>query len=70
MNGNLEEGVMKGIKLGTNVAVFLLFFGVATLEAFQSGNWLKAGFWAAIGVVFLIADNLRKPQLHDGTNAV
>jgi hypothetical protein len=51
---------MKKIKLGTGFAVFLLFFGVAALEAFQSRNWLKAAFWAAIGIVFLVADNLKK----------
>jgi uncharacterized membrane protein len=44
---------------GTNVTIFLLFFGVATLEAFQTRNWLKALFWVAIGVVFLLADNLK-----------
>lgn len=48
---------MKRIRLGTNFAVFLLFFGVAALEAFQTANWLKAGFWVAIGIVFLAADN-------------
>jgi len=53
---------MKKIKLSTNFAVFLLFFGVAALEAFQSHNWPKAGFWIAIGVVFLVADNLKKAQ--------
>jgi hypothetical protein len=51
---------LKRIKLGTNFAVFLLFFGVAVLEAFQTRNWIKAAFWLAIGVVFLVADNLRK----------
>jgi uncharacterized membrane protein len=51
---------MKRIKLSTNFAVFLLFFGVAALEAFQSRNWIKAVFWAVIGIVFLIADNLKK----------
>lgn len=56
---------MRMIKLGPNFAVFLLFFGVAVLETFQSRNWLKAVFWLAIGIVFLIADNIRKPQLHD-----
>ncbi len=56
---------MKGFKLGTNFAVFVLFFGVATLEAFQTQNWLKAIFWLAIGLVFLIADNRRKRQLLD-----
>jgi hypothetical protein len=36
------------------------FLGVAALEAFQSANWIKAVFWAAIGIVFLAADNLKK----------
>jgi hypothetical protein len=48
---------MERIKLGMNFAVFLLFFGVAAIEALQSRNWIKAVFWLAIGFVFLIADN-------------
>lgn len=51
---------MKKIKFGTNFAVFILFFGVGILEAFQTSNWLKAVFWVAIGLVFLIADNLKR----------
>jgi len=51
---------MKQLKFGTNFTVFLLFFGVATLEAFQTHNWVKAAFWLAIGIVFLIADNAKK----------
>jgi len=51
---------MKKIRLGTNFTVFLLFFGVGTLEAIQTGNWPKAAFWFAIGLVFLIADNLKR----------
>jgi hypothetical protein len=51
---------MKKINFGTNFAVFLLFFGVAALEAFQTRNWIKAVFWLAIGIVFLVADNLKK----------
>lgn len=51
---------MKRIKFGTNFAVFILFFGVAALEAFQTRNWLKAVFWFAIGVVFLLADSFKK----------
>jgi len=51
---------MNKIKLGTNFTVFLLFFGVGILEAFQTSNWLKAAFWLVIGIVFLIADNLKK----------
>jgi len=51
---------MKKIKLGTNFAVFILFFGVGLLEAFQTSNWPKAVFWFAIGFVFLVADNLKR----------
>jgi hypothetical protein len=51
---------MKKIRLGTNFAVFLLFFGVALFEAFQTRNWIKAIFWLAIAIVFLLADNLIK----------
>lgn len=51
---------MKRIRLGTNFAVFVLFFGLATLEAVQTRNWLKAAFWLAIGIVFLVADNSRR----------
>jgi len=54
------EKAMNRIKLGANFTVFLLFFGVAALEAFQTRNWIKAAFWLAIGVVFLLADNLKK----------
>ena len=45
----------------TNFTVFLLFFGVAAIEAFQTRNWLKVVFWFAIGLVFLISD-LRKKK--------
>jgi hypothetical protein len=51
---------MKRIHLGTNFVVFLLFFGIATLEAFESGHWIKALGWTAIGIVFLLADDVKK----------
>lgn len=51
---------MRGLTFGTNVTVFLLFFGLSLLEAFDTGNWLKAAFWVAIGLVFLRADGLRR----------
>jgi uncharacterized membrane protein len=51
---------MKKINVGANFAVFLLFFGVGLLEAFQTQHWLKATFWVAIGIVFLVADNVKQ----------
>lgn len=53
---------MRKIKLGTNFTIFLLFFGIALLEAFQTNNWIKAVFWLAIGIMFLWADNLNKSE--------
>jgi hypothetical protein len=53
-----EEDFME--KIGMNFTIFLLFFGVSALEAFQTRNWIKAGFWLAIGIVFLMGDTLRK----------
>jgi hypothetical protein len=47
---------MTGLKFGTNTAIFLLFFGVAVIEAVQTQNWLKVAFWVAISLVFLLAD--------------
>lgn len=47
----------KRIRLGANFTIFLLFFGVAALEAFESRSWIKAAFWLAIGIVFLAADS-------------
>ena len=51
---------MERLRLSTNVMVFMLFFGVTTLEAFQTHNWVKAAFWLAIGIMFSVADNLNK----------
>ena len=51
---------MKGLRFSTNFTIFALFFGLATLEAFQTQNWIRAAFWVAIAVVFLVADKSRK----------
>jgi hypothetical protein len=50
---------MRKIKLGTNFTIFLLFFGLALLEALQTRDWIRAAFWLALAFVFLIADNLK-----------
>lgn len=43
-------------KLDTNFAIFVLFFGMAALEAFRTQDWIMVAFWAAIGLVFLSTD--------------
>ncbi|HEX6845510.1 MAG TPA: hypothetical protein VF144_00965 [Chitinophagaceae bacterium] len=51
---------MKKFRLGQGATVFFLFFGVALLEAFRSGNFGESLFWIAVGAIFLVADNLRR----------
>ena len=53
---------MKNIGLGTGFTVFVLFFGVALIDALQSRSWVRALFWFAIGVIFLLADRARDPK--------
>jgi len=47
------------IRFNANFTIFVLFFGLSLLESIQTGNWLKAFLWFAIGVAFLLADNLK-----------
>jgi len=46
---------MKNIKF-TNLAVFIIFFGIALIEAFQKQNWLEATLFLALGIISLWAD--------------
>jgi hypothetical protein len=43
---------------GSNVTIFILFFGLSLLEAVQTRNWFRAVLWLALGLVFLWADGL------------
>ena len=47
---------MRGMRFGTNFAVFVLFFGLGAIEAFETRDVPMALFWVAIGAVFLYAD--------------
>ncbi len=40
----------------TNIAVFILFFGIALIEAIQKNNWLEAVLFAALGLLSLWMD--------------
>jgi len=63
LNLNLEPEnyqAVKKIKLGTGFTVFIIFFGIALLEAFQTQNWPRIIFWLVTGAVFILADNLKK----------
>ena len=46
---------MKNLKF-TNLAVFIIFFGIALIEALQKQNWLEALLFLALGIISLWAD--------------
>jgi hypothetical protein len=52
---------MNRIRLGQGFVIFILFFGIALLDAIHQFDWLKTLFWLATGCIFIIADNLKKP---------
>jgi hypothetical protein len=54
---SLEEAIV--INLGANVTVFLLFFGIALLDAVRARDVIAALLWVALGLVFLRADALK-----------
>ena len=49
---------MRTPALGANMAIFILFFGLATIDAVQYQAWWRVMFWLMIGVVFLVVDSL------------
>ena len=44
----------------TSMAVFILFFGIALIEAIQKNNWIEAALFLALGLLSLRADFLKK----------
>jgi hypothetical protein len=53
---------MKKIRLGQGFTVFILFFGIALLDAIHTFDWVRIVFWLGTGLVFIIADNLKKVE--------
>ena len=43
-----------------NIAVFIIFFGIALIEAIQKQNWLEAVLFLALGALSLRADFSKK----------
>ena len=39
-----------------NLAVFVIFFGLALIEAVQKHSWIEAGLFMALGVLSLWGD--------------
>jgi len=50
---------MKSINF-TNITVFIIFFGIALIEAIQKQNWLEAILFLALGLISLKADFTKK----------
>ena len=47
----------------SSLTVFILFFGIALIEAIQKQNWLGAALFTALGALSLRADFLpRRPR--------
>lgn len=40
----------------SSLTIFILFFGLAFLDALTDGRWPRIAFWATMGVVFLVLD--------------
>jgi hypothetical protein len=43
-------------KLDANFTIFILFFGLALIEAIKEQDWLKSVLFLALGAMFLWAD--------------
>ena len=59
---------MSKLKFSTNFTVFILFFGLSLLDAFQNENWALSIFWLIIGIAFLMADNLKTKNKDNNTS--
>lgn len=47
---------MKKFRPGPGFTVFLIFFGIAVLEAVRSGDLKSIAFWFVMGLVFILLD--------------
>ncbi len=45
---------------GPGMAIFIIFFGLVTLEAIRSGHWIRATFWIVVCVAFWMFDRARR----------
>jgi hypothetical protein len=50
---------MKEIKF-VNFVVFILFFGIALIEAVQNHNWIEASLFLALGIFSFWVDIRKK----------
>ena len=48
--------ILKNFKIGPNIAIFILFFGIALIEALEKQNWLGAALFIALGALFVFTE--------------
>lgn len=44
------------------VVIFILFFGIALLDAVRGGHWIRALFWVGMGAAFWLLDRWGLPR--------
>ena len=52
---------MNKVNFNTSLTIFILFFGVALIEALEKHNWLEAFLFLLLGLVSFWADRRKKP---------
>lgn len=45
------------MKIGANPTIFIIFFGLALVEAIKNNNWIEALLFLALGMMLLKAEN-------------
>ena len=55
-----REGGMRHLRFGPGLTIFVLFFGIALVDAFAAREWLRATFWCVVGLGFAVADSARR----------
>jgi len=56
---------MKASVPGSATTIFLLFFGVALIDALVGGSAYAILFWLAVGAAFFVADVRRVRRIHE-----
>jgi hypothetical protein len=57
---------MSKLRVGSGVTIFVLFFGMALLDAGRHGEWVMAALYVALGVLFLRAGGRQGQEAEAG----
>jgi len=53
-------GFVRNVRFGTNVTVFVIFFGLSLIDAIWSHHWVGALLWLAFGLLFVRSDSPKR----------